>query len=112
MMKSRKIIPSEEPRSPHAQHGSSKLETIGFFVTVPPKKKLGIHLVNALNTNGTVVSMVNNDSPLADELIEGDRIIQVNGIDVRRMNKEGAKMQHFHYFHFAYLTMIFFHLPP
>ena len=60
-----------------------------IIVTVPPGR-LGIRLID--NVNGkvsTIISKVDNDSPLVGILFEGDRLVDVNGVHVHQMSSSG-----------------------
>ena len=53
---------------------------------VAPPGKLGIILANRTDSRGTVVSGVRTSSVLADRVSPGDRIVEIDGEDVSRMN--------------------------
>lgn len=57
-----------------------------FSITIPPGK-LGIHLEDfRSDVSSTVVSSVNDESPLAGKVFKGDYIVCVNGVDVHKMD--------------------------
>lgn len=53
---------------------------------IAPPGKLGIILTNRTDSRGTVVSDVRTLSVLADRVSPGDRIVEIDGEDVSRMN--------------------------
>ncbi len=53
-----------------------------------PAGKLGVILVDS-HSGGVIVSMVNNNSPLAGSLEEGDHIMSINGVNVSRKSVTG-----------------------
>ena len=55
-----------------------------FAVVVAPAVRLGIKL--QISSRGTIVSGVRTSSVLADRVSPGDRIVEIDGEDVSRMN--------------------------
>ena len=52
---------------------------------VLPPGKAGILLSNCVDKKGTIISEVSTSSPLFQKVFEGDRIVQIDGVDVSRM---------------------------
>jgi hypothetical protein len=77
--KREEMAPPESPRTPSTREK---------FLVVPPGK-LGIRLENQPSKRGTIVTLVGEDSPLKDEILKGDLIVNVNGVNVERMDTHG-----------------------
>lgn len=73
--------PSESPETPVGNRNK-------FIISVPPGK-LGIRLENKPTKLGTIVTLVSDGSPLEGKIFVGDVILQVNGVDVERMDIYG-----------------------
>jgi hypothetical protein len=73
--------PSESPETPVGNRNK-------FIISVPPGK-LGIRLENKPTKLGTIVTLVSDGSPLEGKIFVGDVILQVNGVDVERMDTYG-----------------------
>ncbi|KAL7521657.1 hypothetical protein ACHAWX_006331 [Stephanocyclus meneghinianus] len=59
---------------------------IKTIVTIPPGR-VGIHLQDSTSdVSSTIVTAVSPSSPLAGKVVQGDSIISVNGVDVRKMD--------------------------
>jgi C-terminal processing protease CtpA/Prc len=62
------------------------------IVTIPPGR-VGIHLEDFISdVSSTIVSAVSPSSPLAGKVVQGDSIIAVNGVDVRKMDTSGKNI--------------------
>lgn len=59
-----------------------------IVVTAPPGR-LGIELVKNVETEGTVITTVNDDSPVVGKLFKGDELIDINGVGVHSMSVKG-----------------------
>ena len=92
MNRGQSVFPNDE------RHGTTSSTKV--VVTAPPGR-LGIHLVdNVIGSEGTIISKVNTDSPLAGRLLRGDHVINVNGIDVCQMRTPGKTFMFVLYFPF------------
>ena len=58
-------------------------------VIMAPPGKLGIRLENKPYKEGTVITLVSEGSPLEGKVFEGDVIVNVNGVNVERMDTYG-----------------------
>ena len=54
-------------------------------LTAPPGK-VGVILANRSDRKGTIVSEVRSSSPLHGKIFEGDKIVEIDGVDVSRKN--------------------------
>jgi hypothetical protein len=77
------LPPPPPQQTPPAGRTEEKLT-----LTVPPGR-LGIRLDNTPSKIGTVVYLVSSESPLAGKVFKGDRIVEVNGVNVGRMDTYG-----------------------
>ena len=62
-----------------------------FVIAVPPGK-LGIRLENRPSKCGTIITLIANGSPLEGKVKVGDLIVEVNGVDVERMDTHGMSL--------------------
>lgn len=62
------------------------------IVTIPPGR-VGIHLEDFVSdVSSTIVTSVSPSSPLAGKVYQGDIIISVNDVDVRKMDTSSKRM--------------------
>ena len=78
------------PPSPYMTPSASPNKTI---IMVPPGK-LGIRLENRPDKEGTVVTLLCQGSPLEGKVFVGDVIVNVNGVNVERMDTYGKSSSH------------------
>ena len=80
-----------------------------ILVNAPPGK-LGIHMVD-LDSGGSKVSAVNNDSVLAGRVLPGDVLAKINEVDCSEMNTTGSYILSRHQFvDFAFSSLCKYHL--
>ena len=77
------IESSIEEESPHSSVSFSQVTQRRINVVVPPGK-IGIFLANRLDKKGTIVAEVRSSSSLYMKVFEGDKIVQIDGVDVSR----------------------------
>ena len=80
-------IEENAPPSPTSSV-STPLTKHKFVISVPPGK-LGIRLENRPSKCGTIVTLIADGSPLEGKVTVGDLIVEVNGVDVGRMDTYG-----------------------
>lgn len=89
--------PVDESLKPEPFTVSSTQKDRDLPMTMPPKAvitappgKIGLVVVDAKDgESGTVVSKVKDDSPLSGKIRRGDRIVDINGVDVHNMSASG-----------------------
>mmetsp|Transcript_16807 Transcript_16807/g.24864 ORF Transcript_16807/g.24864 Transcript_16807/m.24864 type:complete len:1152 (+) Transcript_16807:640-4095(+) len=93
--KKKKIARKETPTSPltmstgditsYVAQKNFRVSSKQRVVVIVPPGKLGVILANRRDSTGTVVAEVRESSPLAGSLNLGDKLVEVDGVDVTEM---------------------------
>jgi len=93
--KKKKVARKETPTSPltmstgdaasYVAQRNSRISSKQRVIVIVPPGKLGVILANRKDGTGTLVAEVKASSPLAGSLNLGDKLVEIDGVDVTRM---------------------------